>query len=236
MEFHGTESNSEQHQDRKKILTLVVLIMVVMITTTGATYAYFAIGATNSNVVAGSAGTASLNLVVSKIKPTTTGSGKLVPQYSAFSGNNTLKSAIDKNCIDANNNQVCHVYTIVVTNTGTSAVNLNGTFTLTAANMTNLKWQILAAGTGATPSTIYTYPTSLTAAYGNAKTATYLGAANTSGATATPILLAANGSYYYVVAVWIEETGNSQTDSGNYSGVINFNSSVGNGVTSTIRS
>ena len=214
-----------KNNDSKKIFTMLVLVFTLMICTTSATYAYFALGATN-NSISGTAATAKLTLTVEKIKPTVAGNGALVPQYSYFNGTNTLKKAVDAGCVDANNNLVCQVYQIVLTNDSTSNVKVDGNFTLSAAaTMTYLRWYTVANGVGATPTTTYTYP-SATAAYGNLKTVTTFDDDRS---------LVAGSSYYYVVVVWIEEAGVSQTDSGYFSGVISFNSSEGGGVTSTIR-
>ena len=209
-------NNVRKENDSKKIVTMIIMVCVLMLCTTGATYAYFALSATNTSV-AGTAATANLTLAVSKIKPTGTGSEKLVPQYSYNNSTNTLKSAVDANCIDGNNNLVCQVYTIVLTNN-------SGAFILTADSMTNLKWYKIARGSGTTPTTTYTYPTT-TSAYGNLKAYTHLDSARE---------LNAGASYYYVVVVWLEETGEAQTDSGSFSGTISFNSSDGGGLTSTI--
>lgn len=226
--MNNSKNNSQtvnKDNDSKKIFTMLIMVFTLMICTTSATYAYFALNATN-NVISGTAATANLTLAVSKIQPTATGSGALVPQYSYYGSTNTLKNAIDVGCVDTNNNLICQVYTIVLTNSSTSNIKVDGSFTLTAANMTNLKWYTIASGTGTAPTTTYTYPTTTTQ-YGNLKDVTTLG---------TNISINSGASYYYVVAVWIEETGEAQTDSGTFNGVISFNSSGGGGVTSTITS
>lgn len=224
----------KKDSDSKKIFSMIILIATLMVCTTSATYAYFAINATNTNTVTGTAATASLTLTVNKIRPTETGSGRLVPQDSVANSTNILKLAVDAGCIDDNDNLVCQVYTIVLTNGGTSNVTVDGDFALTAAGMTNLKWYLLAEGEGATPTTTYTYPTNLPAAgYGNAKTVTALETSLMLNGTTTGTT--ASRSHYYVVAVWIEETGAAQTDSGTFTGSIAFTPSDGSaGITSTI--
>lgn len=245
-----------ENNDSKKILTIFVLIMTLMICTTGATYAYFAINATNDNSITGNAATASLVLNVTKATLGGTNSGttktnKLVPQnYSA------LGTAMGNNykCIDGNGNDVCHVYTITVTNTSTARIKLNGTisFTGTADKYVNLQW---------------TKSTSLTSGPSNAVNAcvssddpnttnydsdsvcssfpTYDLVAATPGAecsisngtcTDTTTLAAGNGSITYYVVVWINEISKAQYDTGTYKAVVTFSGENGTGVTSTITS
>ena len=45
--------NVKKDNDTKKIVTLLVLIATVMVTTTGATYAYFALSAISNNTMNG---------------------------------------------------------------------------------------------------------------------------------------------------------------------------------------
>ena len=239
-----SESNSNKSNgDSKKITITLILILTLMITTTGGTYAYFAFSASNTTTVTGTAGTANVALTVTKIKPATTGSGVMVPQLSYYKNGSTnvnvLKLAIDNSCIDGNSNQICQVYNIVVQNTGTSNIRINTTFALAGGTFNHLKWFKLAEGTGSTPTTTYTYPSSITAAYGNLKTVT---------SVATKQHIPANNYYYYVIGVWIEETGEDQgqsqtvttkKDQGTFTGTVGITASDMNGnniggVTSTI--
>lgn len=225
---------NKKNSDSKKITFTLILVLVLMITTTGGTYAYYALSATNSATVTGTAATANINLTVSKIKPTAAGTGVMVPQHSGYNNKNPLKTAIDASCIDGNNNIVCQVYTIVIQNSSTAAAKFNTTFSLSGGTFSNLRWYKLAEGSGQTPTTTYTYPTALTTAYGNLKTVTSL---------ATNRSIAKNAYYYYVVAVWIEETGTTQNsiDTGTYTGTVTVSASDGSGnnvggITSTFTS
>lgn len=231
-------NNIKKDNDSKKITFILVAILVLMLTTTGGTYAFFALSANNASTVTGTASTASLTLNVAKIKPSSAGSGAMVPQlsYNASSNNkNILKLAVDANCLDGNNNVVCQVYTIVIQNKSSGGAKFNTTFTLSGGTYSNLKWYKLAEGTGSSPTTTYTYPSSITDKYGNAKTVTALGT--------TPSTIAKNGYYYYVVVVWIEETGTNQnsTDTGTFTGTVAVSAADANGnsiggITSTITS
>ena len=229
-----------KENDSKKILTMLVMIFTLMICTTSATYAYFAISATN-NAATGTAATVGLNLAVSRVTPTTakwTASTQvMVPQLDAALGTamNTTNS-----CVDGNNNVICQVYKITIENTSTSAVRLRGAvyFTLgTGAAYTNLFWrQVTDANTLGT-NTTYKYSTA------EATDSTTADAAN-STLIADLLLNPADGTTgsgddytEYYVLIWIRETNASQntTDKGTWTMNVSFKDKVnGTGVTSTI--
>lgn len=156
-------NNVKQDNDSKKILSLIVMIAVLMVTTTGATYAYFAISASNNNVLIGNAATASISLTVQEADLGGTKSGAtktnvMVPQLSTTgSATSALSAAIGSNykCVDANGNTVCKVYTITITNNSSAAVRLNGTIqflapkdgTAGANTYTNLSWRKITSTT-----------------------------------------------------------------------------------------
>ena len=193
------------------VATLVVAII-------GATFAFFAAGANNTTAVTGQTASASLTLAVSRTAPTTV--GNLVPQYAQYLGS-AITGTGGASCIDANGNTVCHVYTITVTNGGTSTVSVDGTFDISASTITNVKWYEISSAT-ANPG--------LTAGGGNAKSVTTLASGDQ---------IAASASKTYYVVVWVEEQGENQTpDDGNktLSGIVSFVGAGGTGVTSTFTS
>jgi len=213
----------EEKKDLKGITFLAVGILTIVVAIAGATFAWFAVTASNNNVIKGDSGytASSLTLTVTETSAVASASKKLVPQLDA-----AVKTAANSTnkCIDANGNGVCQHYTITIKNNTTTKFYLDGSLTLTAANMPNLKWGICSAAWTCT-STTY-----------NPKTTTTLvsRAAINGGATLT----------YYVV-LWISEKNAAQTDSGSLTGVVAFtgyNSSSTSsgqfvaGVTSTIRS
>ena len=198
------------------VATLVVAII-------GATFAFFAAGANNTTAITGETATASLTLTVERVAPTTV--GKLVPQLAE-----TLDDALvgtqakGGSCIDGNGNTVCHVYEIVVTNGGTSAVTVDGSLTLTPSGISHLKWVKLATAT--------TLTSALSADGGNTPSTTSL----VSSVTLQPTGQSGNSETYYV-AVWVEEQNSNQTSAdagGSFTGVVSFISANGTGgVTST---
>lgn len=234
----------KKDSDGRKIFGALIMVLTLMLCTTSATYAYFAIAPVSNSSATGTAATASMSLEVTKITPNTTkwnaSTKKMVPQKEKKADNSELLATAmnDTNsCVDANNNVVCEVFQIKVTNGSTSQVRVNGTLTFTLSpNNTghNFKYRLKDNGS----STLTT-----------ANAATQLGSATTAAiANGTAIslaskkLLAVNTSYYYYFVVWINETGADQSskDAGvTFTGAVNFNAvdasgaSIG-GITSTI--
>ena len=236
---YGSKKNT------KRILVTSFLILLLVVSVTGATYAYFAISATNDNTISGTAADPKLELTVEKIAPAASVATMMVPQYSAYNNKNTLKTAIDASCVDGNGNVVCQIYRIVIKNSSTNsaALRLRETLSLTAASgstYNNLKWYTIAKGNNvnqatATGAQTYTYPGSFSAAYGNASTVNTLG--QYTGATT----LSQNNYRYYYVVVWIEEIGQDQgsgaaatrKDQGTFTGTVTVNAIDASGNTIT---
>ena len=182
------------------VATLVVAII-------GATFAYFsAAGANNSTTINGTTGQGGgLTLTVSPVS--TDATGPLVPQLET-----ALQSALTgtdgHSCVDGHNNTVCKVYSITITNTGTSSVTVPGTLTLTS-EATHLKWRRI---------------TDATTLGSNAAVS-----AGTAGAIDTPNLAPTGetgASQTYYVVVWLEETNVSQDDTDankTFTGTVTFN-------------
>lgn len=240
--------------DSKKIFTILIMIFTLMVCTTGATYAYFAISATNG-VATGTAATVGLDLSVTRVLPVSDAENTsaitswnestkvMVPQLDAGLGTAISDSANYK-CVDGNGNVVCQVYKITVENTSTSAVNLRGAlyFTIgTGGAFNNLYWKqltkvenTLTLGTN----TIYKYATdintnSTTAEAANATLISELDLAPNNNVTGS-----GNDYTEYYVLIWIREISSAQNDidKGTWVMNVNFKDRAGNGVTSTITS
>ena len=231
---NNLNSSRSDNGDSKKILTILILIATLMVCTTSATYAYFALSATNTDTITGTAATHTLSLTVTQATLKSNNTGVMVPQLVSALG--TAMNSTNQ-CVDGNLNVVCKVYTITITNTSTAAVDLNGTIQFTNPT-TNLKWKRTASTTGVATSTSGSYVTA-------GVTATTTRTDLTSGTACTPsssssgctnVDLAKNASATYYIVVWINETGSSQGDSGTWSATITFEGANGRGVTSTIRS
>ena len=197
----------------------------------------------------------------SLVSPTGTYASKpLVPQYAYKSNTNVLQKAVTGvhpasesgttvfPCVDANGNAICRIYTFTVRNNATATAVVNGRIYFAGAP-TNLRWALMTSATAVTVSgttAATNFRTPQTSANCTASTATTGTNANncwfavdkslnpSGGASSTS---AASGSYQqYWVVMWINETGAVQTDSGSWTASIEFTSSNGTGITSTITS
>lgn len=221
--------------DEKKILTktqlTITLLLALFLSVTGATYAYFAISATN-NTITGTAATVNLTLDVTKVFPTSTSwessTKVMVPQLSS-----ALSKALKSGCVDDNNNVVCQVYHINVQNIGGTATQVvdgwvsfysNPAMTADVASaMPNLKWKLITSANATTPSS---------SVLGNNDD---LAANANENVFANDLIMATGANENYYMIVWIDETNEDQpTDEGKtFYGKIEFASSNGTGVTST---
>lgn len=229
-------NNIKKDNDTKKIITMIVLICALMIGTTGATYAYFALTATNDNTATGTAATASLTLTVVEEAlggtetSEVTQTGKMVPQL--YAGLGTAMSEQYK-CVDTNGNTVCKAYTVTVTNGSTAAVKLSGTIQFSGNDsMPNLRMARTTNTTTRGSNTIVTVGTG-TATWDLIAIDGTSCVISTAGSCDTELYAAGESKTYYFV-VWINETNAVQTDSGTWVGTITFQGENGKGVTSTI--
>ena len=200
-------------KDKKKVSYIIIGIICMIITITGTTFAYLAISATSSNSINGTVASVGLVLGVNKVTPETNGTDNLIPQLET-----ALGTAIsnEHKCIDANNNTVCQVYKVSVTNNSSATVKVTGTITFNnISTIPHLKWKQITNAT-------------------TVGTSTGVAATTTPADFVTDVTLTNNQTEDFYLVVWIDETGNIQNESGTFSGTISFTDSNGTGVTSTI--
>ena len=178
------------------IISLVVVGFVV-----NYTYSFFAVNKTNNNVIAGEAESMSIDLKVEKKAPNN--DNKLVPQLDEYI--TSAVKGVNGSCVDGNNNNVCQVYKITVKNGGSTTTQLNGEVVLDAKNNPNLKWAVISGEAS------WTKPTLKSNVYSHTHKVLTTKEEYTGGQT----------KEYYIV-VWISETGLDQTDTGKFTGVVNF--------------
>lgn len=196
---------------------MIIAMLTLIVAIVGATFAYFSLQASDENTVKGNAAKVGLSLEVRKVS--VDASGDLIPLdetllEKAIAGDSATENQM---CVDKNGNTVCQVYELKVTNEGTAATAVNGSLTLTAETITNLKWQIMTdQSTPVTDS-------------GQFKTTDDTEIAKNDTIEANP------GSKTYYVMIWIDETENKQNDSdvGSFTGIVSFTSADGSGVTGT---
>lgn len=240
---------NKKDNDSKKIFTVLIMVFTLMICTTGATYAYFAVSATNS-VATGTAAAVGLNLTVTRVLPVSDDENTsaitswnestkvMVPQLDVGLGT-AISASANYKCVDGNGNVVCQVYKITIENASTSSVRLRGAvyFTLgTDSVYTNLYWRQITDANTLGANTIYKYSTD---ALTDSTTAEVANSTLISDLTLDPSNnVALSGTDYreYYVLVWIRETlaDQNNTDKGPWIMNVEFKDRVGNGVTSTI--
>ena len=211
----------------KGIFYGVIGVATLIVAIIGATFAYFTATASN-NTVTGKAAQAGLEL---EVKQTSTGTGDMVPQL-----NSAIASAVtgtdSKSCVDGNGNTVCKVYSVTLTNTGSSAVTVSGTIAFTGGTFTNLKWGKADAATG------FTADNSKYVAMGATPVTDIVNPAKTDTNAAVTTLQATgqegNSITFYIV-VYIDETSTKQdeTDTGTFTGTITFNSASADGTSTS---
>ena len=194
------ENNVEQNilkRSSRKLIVFEIVCVALIIGLIGYTYSFFNVTATNDSVIYGEAASVNLSLEVEKIAPST--NKGLVPQLDQY----ITSAVIGRNgsCVDDNNNNVCQVYKITVTNSG-SALYVNGTLTLSAKNNPNLKWAEISGTTSPTLKS-------------NVNSNTYM------QLTSNEYYNSGEAKDYYVV-LWISETGIAQSDNGDFSGIVRF--------------
>lgn len=233
--------NIEPKKNFTKLQLTITLLLILFFTVTGATYAYFAISATDNNTITGDAATVNLTLTVTPIFPTASSdnTGVLVPQLST-SGSSTspLATALKNGCVDANKNVVCQVYKINIQNIGGTATQVvdgavyfysNTALTTDVSGaMPNLKWKLITSVNTTTPSSSVLGTNADIAA----------DATEDGNIFANDVTMVTGSSFDYYMIIWINETNDDQpTDEGKtFYGVIEFTSSNGTGVTSTFNS
>lgn len=218
------------------VATLVVAII-------GATFAYFsatidpATNAINATTAAG----ASIALTVSEVQPSDTATVKgMVPlditatspktsQFASAVSNNT--TGTDGICTDANGNTVCHIYKIVIQNSGDAAVLVSGNATIASATsnktLDHASWGILG-GNGLTD-TDFSNATVPATIYSIGGTGSGTGVVAPTGT----LLAASGGTKTYYMLVWVEEIDDTQPEDADARilGTVTFTTPDGTGVT-----
>ena len=211
----------------------IVLILVTFFSVMGSTYAYFSIATDNRTTLTGDMATVNLELEVKKVLPVKESTGVMVPQKSVSgSSSSALASALKKGCVDNNQNIVCQVYSITVTNNSGSATEVidgeisffaNQELTVNSASkMPNLKWKLI---------------TSVDTVNNNNSE---LGTNTDNTASAIPakfaqnVELKTNDTQTYFMIIWFNETEEDQIDKNNtFYGKVEFKSSNGTGITAS---
>jgi len=155
-----------QKKKKLNVLYAVIGILTLMIATTGATFAYFTATAGSNGTLTGNMATIQFSLTVTKVTHVDETKGGMIPlsnnMVEAAASDSNVADGAGTTCVDDNGNAVCQIYKIVVTNTGTASLFLDGYVRLTggsgeptdytypngATNKTTMRWaQVFCTGT-----------------------------------------------------------------------------------------
>ena len=206
----------EENRKGTGVFYAVVGVATLVVAIIGATFAYFSASATNDTDLKGTtASGASLAIAITKVSDEATAKN-MIPMLSTDLQKGVTGTA-SKSCIDANNNTVCQVYKVTVTNGSADiGINVKGTMNLTS-NAKNMKWQVLTDAT--------TVDTKATAV-----------AQGTEGVIVANQALTASGTHDFYLVIWLDETNKPQDtdDAGKtFNGTITFNGVNSDGSAST---
>lgn len=206
----------EENRKGTGVFYAVVGVATLVVAIIGATFAYFSASATNDTDVTGTtASGASLAIAITKVSDEATAKN-MIPILSTDLQKGVTGTA-SKSCIDANNNTVCQVYKVTVTNGSADiGINVKGTMNLTSTAK-NMKWQVLtdAKTVNADATTV---------------------AQGTAGTIVDNQALTASGTHDFYLVIWLDETNAAQDadDAGKtFNGTVTFNGVNSDGSAST---
>ena len=204
---------------------MIVAMLTLVVAMVGATFAYFSLQASNNDTIKGSAAKVGLSLEVTRLSDQA--SGDLIPLKKELLTNAVAGDTAtgNKMCMDKDGNTVCQIYELKVSNQGKAVINVNGTLTLTNEGITNLKWQLMTDSS--TPKTDEED-------FFTKEDTTIISGDNIPAGTGGDLDFTPGTKSYYIM-IWIDDTLEDQnkTDVGGFTGVVNFTSSNGSGVTGT---
>ena len=194
------------------VATLIVAII-------GATFAYFSVSANiaNKNDIAGSTVDVNNTTITGTLTRVTPSTVSMVPLKTE-----ELQKGINgegsQKCIDENGAKVCDIYTLTINNTSSAPVSLAGNLTITATDMTDLRWSLLESTDSAAGATAKEVSDTVI--------------------VANELLAAKTGTKTYHFVIWFNETDGVQNDQAgkSYTGTVSFTAANGGKITAQFSS
>lgn len=237
----------EENRKGPGIFYAVVGVATLVVAIIGATFAFFSASDTNSSAIQGNtAQAAGIKIDITDITKT---GGNMIP-LNLHAGDTEGKDTVEQfdkamagKCKDMNQNNVCDVYKITVTNSSTtSTIDVRGDLTLTEG-AGNMKWQLI----NVTNDALDTFAAAeITGHEVDGATVTSVSQTGqlvreglegvTGTGTAARRTLAGGATAKYYVLIWLEEMGTDQAKDADktFKGTVNFNAVDATGATSGI--
>lgn len=125
---------NEQSRKRNNIIYAAIGVMTLIIATIGATFAYYTATASNNTAIKGNMATITFDVSVVKKTTVDDDKGGLIPMTNSMVQKAVSNASTKGICVDDNNNAVCQIYKITVTNSSTASMFVDGYVTLTGGS------------------------------------------------------------------------------------------------------
>ena len=125
------------NRNKNNILYAVIGVLTLIVSVAGATFAYYTATASNNATITGNMASVTFGLTVTKSTTVDETKGGLIPMTNSMVEKALTANASDNTkgiCVDDNGNAVCQVYKIVVLNTGSASMFVDGYVTLTGGS------------------------------------------------------------------------------------------------------
>lgn len=124
----------EQNIRKNNIIYASIGVMTLIITIVGATYAYYTATDNVDDIIGGNMATINFDVTITKKTTVDDIKGGLIPMTNSMVQKAVSNASGNGICVDDNNNAVCQVYKITVTNTGSASMFVDGYVTLTGGS------------------------------------------------------------------------------------------------------
>ena len=129
--------NEQRKNNGRGIFYGVIGVATLVVAIIGATFAYFTATGNDNGTITGNMATITFSLNVKKVTTADEVKGGMIPMTNAMVEAAGLSSAGKGICLDDNDNAVCQVYKITVTNTGSASLFVDGYVNLTGGSGTS---------------------------------------------------------------------------------------------------
>ena len=187
--------NEEKKNNGRGIFYGVIGVATLVVAIIGATFAYFTATGNDNGTITGNMATITFSLNVAKVTTADETKGGMIPMSNAMVQAGVDSAQGEGICLDDNDNAVCQVYKITVTNTGSASLFVDGYVNLTGGSgtatdvsgaSTTMRWaQVFCTESGNVATTCTTVGGTTTGAKDGANSDTPMADWNSIGVTTT---------------------------------------------------